>query len=388
MQEIRNPTRSPVATGEPGRRLQRAHGEVWLHHMKGDPYADVLRGHAEDPHPAYERIRALGPLWRSATGTWVTADHALATRLLGEAWPHGPVAGGTGRTPVDGTGLDGDPAHYERLHRSAAAAFTPAEVTAVCERAVDGLAGDFDLVTGLAARVPVDLLAGTLGLPAAHRPEFAEACAAAGTVLDGLLCAQRLETARRTLTAVGRLRTLLAAAPRQPDGTGLGETALPLATAGVRTAARLVGSSVLAVVDHPEQWSQVADDPGHAALVVTETLRYDSPVQLHPAVARAGAEFAGARIAAGEQVVVLIGAANRDPGVFTDPGRFVTGRAAPVLVPGLYHRVTLPFARALAEAVVRALVAAGPRVRRAGPPLRSRRSPVTRHLLSCPLTTG
>nr|WP_272920314.1 P450-derived glycosyltransferase activator [Streptomyces sp. SID5473] len=385
---VRNPAVHALEISELGRRLQRAHGEVWLHHMKGDPYADVLRGHAEDPHPVYERIRALGPLWRSTTGTWVTADHGLATTLLGEAWPHGPVSGEPGRTPVADAGLGGDAAHYERLHGPAAAAFAPAEVTAVCERAVDGLAGDFDLVTDLAERVPVDLLARTLGLPAAHRPEFAEACAAAGTVLDGLLCPQRLEAARRALTAVGRLRTLLAAAHRDPDGTGPRDTAVLLATAGVRTAARLVGSSVLAVVDHPEQWSRVADDPGHAALVVTETLRYDSPVQLHPAVARADAEFAGERIAAGEQVVVLVGAANRDPGVFTDPGRFLPGRPGAVLAPALYHRVTLPFARALAEAVVRALVAAGPRVHRAGPHLRSRRSPVTRHLLSCPLTTG
>ncbi|NUK82654.1 hypothetical protein HRW23_36010, partial [Streptomyces lunaelactis] len=101
--------------GELGRRLQRAHGEVWLHQVKGDRYADVLRGHAEDPQPGYERIRALGPLWRSTTGAWVTADHDLAGRLLGEAWPHGPVTGEDAHVPVHEAGLGGDTAHYERL---------------------------------------------------------------------------------------------------------------------------------------------------------------------------------------------------------------------------------------------------------------------------------
>ncbi|MFB6555154.1 P450-derived glycosyltransferase activator [Streptomyces sp. NPDC056405] len=372
---------------ELGRRLQRAHGEVWLRQMKGDPYADVLRGHTEDPHPAYERIRALGPLWRSAGGTWVTANHDLAATLLGEAWPHGPVSGEAGQVPVDEVGLGGDAAYYERLRASAATAFPRSTVNAVCERAVDGLAGNFDLVTGLAERVPVDLLAETFGPPAPHHRELAEACADAGVVLDGLLCPQRLDGSRRALTAVGRLRTLLVA-PNGDAAPDSRDAAVLLATVGVRTAARLVASAVLAVVDHSEQWSRVADDPEHAALVVTETLRYDSPVQLHPALARADIEFAGQRVSAGEQVVVLVGAANRDPGRFPDPGRFIAGRPADVLVPARYHRVTLPFARALAESVVRALVAAGRRPSRAGQPLRSRRSPVTRHLLSCPLAIG
>ncbi|UQA97352.1 cytochrome P450 family protein [Streptomyces halobius] len=380
-------TRNRVEIGELGRRLQRAHGEVWLHQVKGDPYADVLRGHAEDPHPGYERIRALGPLWRSSMGAWVTADHDLAGTLLGEAWPHGPVTGEDAHVPADDAGLGGDAAHYERLRALVETTLSPSAATAVCERVVHGLARSFNLVTDLAERVPVDLLAETFGLSAPHHWELTASCAAAGVVLDGLLCPQRLDVTRRAVTAVGRLRALLT----PPDGHPAADTrelALLLATAGVRTAARLVASAVLAVVDHPEEWSRVADAPEHAALVVTEALRYDPPVQLHPMVARADVEFAGQRVPAGERVVVLVGAANRDPEVFADPDRFVTGRPAGVLVPALYHRVTLPFARAQAEAVIRALVAAGRRPHRSGPHLRSRRSPVTRHLLSCPLATG
>lgn len=377
-------TRNRIGIGELGRRLQRAHGEVWLRQVKGDPYADVLRGHTEDPHPCYERVRALGPLWRSAMGTWVTADHGLAATLLGEAWPHGPVPGEDAHVPADEAGLSGDAAHYERLRTSVETLFTPSAVTAVCRRVVEGLDVRFDLVPDLAERVPVDLLAETFGLSPAHHRELLGACADAGVVLDGLLCPQRLDVTRRAMTAVGRLRALLGA----PDGDPAREAAVLLATAGVRTTARLVSSAVLAVVDHPDEWSRVADDPEHAAAVVAEVLRYDSPVQLHAAVARADVELAGQRVAAGERVAVLVGAANRDPGIFPDPGRFVTGRPVGALVPGLHHRVTLPLARAQAEAVLRALVAAGPRPSRSGPPLRSRRSPVTRHLLSCPLAIG
>ncbi|MFD6227613.1 P450-derived glycosyltransferase activator [Streptomyces sp. NPDC060232] len=374
---------------ELGRRLQRANGELWLQQVKGDPYADLLRGHAEDPRPAQERIRALGPLWRSATGAWVTADHALAAELLGGTWPHRPLTDEEAHVPVHGAGLGGDAARYEHLRGHVRDAVTPAAVDAVCERVVGGLAADFDLVTDLAEVVAVDLLAATLGPAGADRRELARSCAAAGVVLDGLLCPQPLDATRRAVAAVGRLRELLAAPATGPGpGPGPQEAAVLLATAGVRTAARLTAGAVLAVVDHPAQWSRLADDPAHAAPVVAEVLRHDPPVQIHPAVALADTEFAGQRVAAGGRVVVLVAAANRDPEVFDAPDRFVTGRPAEALAPALYHRVTWPFARAQAEAVLRALAAAGPRPRRSAGHLRSRRSPVTRHLLGCPLTTG
>ncbi|MFJ9551328.1 cytochrome P450 family protein [Streptomyces erythrochromogenes] len=393
--------------GELGRRLQRAHGEVWLHQVKGDPYADLLRGHAEDPRPGEERIRALGPLWRSTTGAWVTADHRLAGELLGAGWPHRPLDDDEAHVPVDDAGLGGDAAHYERLRGYARDAVTPAAVQAVSDRVVGALAADFDLVTDLAEAVPTGLLAAALGPAGADRGELARACTDAGVVLDGLLCPQRLDVTRRAVAAVGRLRELLAgpeagleagpgaspaAGPEAVPGSGPGpgphEVAVLLATAGVRTAASLIAGSVLAVADHPGEWSRIAEDPGHAALVVAEVLRHDPPVRIHPAVALADVEFAGAHVRAGERVVVLVAAANRDPDVFDDPDRFVTGRPARALLPALHHRVTLPFARAQAEAVLRALVAAGPRPRRSGGHLRSRRSPVTGHLLRCPLTTG
>ncbi|MGW6460945.1 cytochrome P450 family protein [Streptomyces sp. NPDC055078] len=381
------PNRTEI--GELGRRLQRAHGEHWLHRVKGDPYADVLRGHTDDPHPRYEEIRALGGLWRSSTGAWVTADHGVSEALLSGPWPHTAVTGDDAHVPVADAGLGGDAAHYERLRELAGATVTRSAVTRVCHRAVDGLPDRFDLVTDLAERVPVDLLGETFGLSGPLRRELADACAAAGVLQDGVLCPQRLEVTRRATTAVDRLRSLFARAAGGGDPAADSRAlAILLATAGVRTAATLITNAVLAVVDHPGEWARVADEPAHAAHVVAEALRHDSPVQLHPVVARADSEFAGQLVSAGERVVVLVGAANRDPAVFAEPGRFVTGRAAPALLPALHHRVTLPFARRQAEAVVRALVAGSPGSRRAGPQVRSRRSPVTRNLLRCPLAVG
>jgi len=55
---------------------------------------------------------------------------------------------------------------------------------------------------------------------------------------------------------------------------------------------------------------------------VEEFLRYDSPVQLTDRVATVDCEIAGRRIPRGRVVVLLIGAANRDPARFPDPDRF------------------------------------------------------------------
>ncbi|MEU3572149.1 TDP-4-keto-6-deoxy-glucose 3,4-isomerase, partial [Kitasatospora sp. NPDC036755] len=74
-------TAAPARLGE---RLQHEHGLLWLHRMKGDPYAALLCDVDEDPGPLRERVRAVGPLWRSATGPWVTGDPAMGAALLAD----------------------------------------------------------------------------------------------------------------------------------------------------------------------------------------------------------------------------------------------------------------------------------------------------------------
>ena len=101
---------------------------------------------------------------------------------------------------------------------------------------------------------------------------------------------------------------------------------VPLCTllliAGFETTVNLIGNAVNALLDHPDQWALLRDDPGLAAGAVTETLRWDPPVQRTVRISFDDTEIAGHPVRAGQFVHVLLGGANRDPAVFRDPGRF------------------------------------------------------------------
>ena len=66
--------------------------------------------------------------------------------------------------------------------------------------------------------------------------------------------------------------------------------------------------------------------PSLIGSAVEELLRYDSPVQLRVRVARETVEIGGRRIAKGQRVLILVGAANRDPARFPDPDRLDIAR--------------------------------------------------------------
>src|SRR5262249_2514207 len=80
-------------------------------------------------------------------------------------------------------------------------------------------------------------------------------------------------------------------------------------------------SGLLALLRHPEQGQAVREDPGLTGSAVEELLRYDSPVQLTSRVAREDLTLAGRAVERGQTVLLMLGAANRDPEQFADPDR-------------------------------------------------------------------
>ena len=103
-------------------------------------------------------------------------------------------------------------------------------------------------------------------------------------------------------------------------------TCVLLLTAGHETTMNLIGNGLLALLRHPDQMARLRSDPTLIRSAVEEMLRYDSSVQLTVRTATSDAEIDGRAITAGDQVVALLGAANRDPEVFPDPERFDVGR--------------------------------------------------------------
>ncbi len=90
-------------------------------------------------------------------------------------------------------------------------------------------------------------------------------------------------------------------------------------TAGHETAANQLSNAVLALLRHPAQLAALRADPQLIDGAVEELLRYDSAVQMTARTATAETVVGGRAVRAGESVVLLLGAANRDPAVFDRP---------------------------------------------------------------------
>jgi cytochrome P450 len=96
-------------------------------------------------------------------------------------------------------------------------------------------------------------------------------------------------------------------------------TAFQLIVAGHDTTTSLIGNGVVALLDHPAQWRALCADPGRIPAAVEELLRYSAPVP-HATFrfTTEPVELDGVEIPAGRQVLVCLGAANRDPGAVED----------------------------------------------------------------------
>jgi cytochrome P450 len=128
--------------------------------------------------------------------------------------------------------------------------------------------------------------------------------------------------------AAGILSTLREAA-RSGDRLSeqeLVSTANLLLFAGFETTRNLIGNGFLALLRHPEELEKLRTRPDLLPNAVLELLRYDSPVQANRRVAREPLEVGGVEIAAGDKMLLLLGAANRDPARFVDPDRLDVAR--------------------------------------------------------------
>jgi cytochrome P450 len=122
----------------------------------------------------------------------------------------------------------------------------------------------------------------------------------------------------------------MARAPRElvsiHDAVGFSFDLLESSAASVASA---IANGVLAFGEHPDQLPVLrALDSDGVRLAVEEFVRYDSPVRVQPRVAREDVVFQGVRIAAGSQIWLVLGSANRDERVFADPDRLDLRRAS------------------------------------------------------------
>ena len=350
-----------------------------------------------DPHAVYERMRTRGPVLPTRLGNVSTTSYELCQRVL-RSRSFGvtdPAAPRPGEDLLDLSLLALNPPEHTRLRRLAAPAFTPRRmagyetlVEATIDRLLDRVAEQdgFDLVSSFASPLPIAVITRMLGL--ADEPDrLRRVGAILASALDGV---HSLRHARQLFVADREMRAsfdaLLDRAARDPgddltsalvaqQGKRITSAELSslvglLLLAGFETTVNAIGNGVCALLTNPEQWQLLVQDPSRAPDVAEEVLRYDPPVQQTARVLLSSSdpvELAGVQVPAGQWVVLMLAAANRDPTVFSKPDRFDITRdnAADHLAfsGGIHYCLGAALARMELTAAFRALAIRYPRLR-------------------------
>ncbi|MCM3921472.1 cytochrome P450 [Frankia sp. AiPs1] len=354
-----------------------------------------------DPYPRYREIQQLGAFLPAdlagATVTVVTTLAGATAVLAHPAIGHGYRDGVSYRGGADdglGSLLRADPPDHARLRRLVGKAFTPAviadlvpELTALVDDLLDAAIdrGEVDAVEALARPLPLRAMCRLLGVPAADEQEFGGWADALTRGLDPpllLTAAEKSARAHATVAFDEYFRELIAQRRRAPredllsrlvarhdDGDVLSERELLelctlLLVAGYETTVNLISGGILALLAHPDQLAALRADPALVGPAVEEMLRYDPPVQFIARTVLADAEIGGHAFTGGDGVIMMIGAANRDPEAFDQPDRFLADRYAGAgrtprhlgFGTGIHYCLGAPLARIEAELAFRALL--------------------------------
>jgi cytochrome P450 len=242
------------------------------------------------------------------------------------------------------------PADHQRLRRLVMPWFSPRRTAArrariqeladaVLDRAEAG--GRLDVIEDLGRPIAVTTMMDLLGIPDESRPAFG---AWARELIHEVDVSPTPVARERSILAMAamepRLRDLLAQWRRDPPAEDNLLWALERARqsgaltedevvsqaafvlfAGYATSQHLIGNGVLALVRHPDQWELLASRPELIESAVEEFIRYDSPTTVLRRRATDEIEIAGETIPRDAKLVLMLGAANRDPAVFADPDR-------------------------------------------------------------------
>jgi cytochrome P450 len=322
-------------------------------------------GHA-DPYPLYRRLQAAAPVYRSALdGNWYVSGFDACRHLLGD-----PRIGKNDQFVVARHGVDpervrlaqrrrrtsmltANTPEHTRLRGAAKGAFIPPamsalqpRVAAIIDERLDRLAalGEADFMAELAFPMPVTVVGEMVGVPEEDRawfrplmrtlvssdsfqrsPEELAEVKRAGDELDAYFVDL---IARRRKEPTDDLLSYFIA--RADDGLldedELFSTVTLLFFAGFLTTTNLIGNGLVALFDHPAEQARLWEHPELAASAVEEIVRFDSPVQFVHRNVLEDFELDGQRLAAGDVVLTLLAAANRDPARFDHPDRFDVGR--------------------------------------------------------------
>jgi len=333
-----------------------AHGSIDF-----DPFSDTF---FDDPYAAYARLRDEAPVYRNETyGFYALSRHADVVAAHGDPVRFVSSYGVTlelllKKRPMDtNMMIVMDPPEHTRLRKLVSQAFSRNAigsleplVAEVVAGYLDALSGrnEFDLVAEFAALFPVEVISTILGVPEGERQQVRlwvdtflhreegnpnttqEGMEASLNMAGYFLDLARLKRREHDGLLISKLTE---AVLRDDEGRehhlsdeDVAAFSVLIAGAGSETVTKLIGSGVVLFDQHPEQWQLVQADKAAIPHAVEEVLRMHPPSQYQGRFATDEVEFDGGTIPANSPVILLTGAATRDPRAYERPDTFDIGR--------------------------------------------------------------
>lgn len=349
-----------------------------------DPWDPAVRA---NPHPFYHHLRAEAPVYAchgpvsGATFWFLTRyDDCVATlrdkRIGKEIEKHLPDSSEVADVPQSGfevlnrNMLFVDPPDHTRLRRLVSTAFTPRiiaelepRIVQIGSELIEAVTDrdEIDLIADFAFPLPVTVIAEMLGVPASDRDLFrgwTKRLIFSDDMFDAQLAGLEFvaymneQIDHRRSHPGDDLLTGLLDAEEEGDRLDHAETLamiLLLLVAGHETTVNLIGNGMLALLEHPDQMARLRAHPALMSGAIEEMLRYDGPVEV-PTLRWAFEDIVVGRetISAGDLVVPVLLAANRDPEQFAHPDRFDIERTPNRHIAfgtGIHHCLGAPLAR-------------------------------------------
>ncbi|WP_333816812.1 cytochrome P450 [Tabrizicola sp.] len=339
-------------------------------------------GFVQDPYPFYERARPAGPFFRwtdydlVCTGNSAAVNAIFRDRRFGREPVEPPVIP-PHLSPFYAVEahsmLELEPPRHTRLRNLVLRAFTSRRIAGLAPdiaALADELAqafpdGDFDLLQAFAQPLPVRIIARLLGVPEEMAPDLLRwSNAMVGMYMAGRTREMEDRAVAATEAFVAFLRayveerrarpaddliTQLIAAESEGEKLSTDEliaTCILLLNAGHEATVHTIGNGVKTLLETRTPLTALA--PGAVEGTVEEILRFDPALHMFTRWAYEDIEVMGHSFRRGEQVGLLLAAANRDPGVWDEPARFNPSRPPKPLATfgaGLHFCVGAPLAR-------------------------------------------
>jgi cytochrome P450 len=350
-----------------------------------DPFSNE---YFDDPTEVYRRLRDEAPVYFSERYGFYALSRYEDVVAAHKDWPtfssaHGVDLSMLSKDPALIRSLRSiimmDPPEHDRLRALVSRVFTPRAMTAmepmvreVIGEQLDQLDGrtELDAVADFSGPFPVEIICRMLGVPPDERQQIRhwlditlhrepgsmepteagiQSMMEMGAYFYGLVAEKRRHPGDDMLSHLTEVEVDREDGSRtRLDDEEIAGFATLLGGAGAETVTKLVGNAVVLFARNPEQWQKVLDDRTKVPWAVEEILRYLPPSQYQGRFSVADRQFEGGTLPAGFPVLLLTGAATRDPRSFDRPDHFDVDRQPSVAI-ALGHGVHSCLGAALAR---------------------------------------